>query len=556
MKKIFFTLICLALLLGFNLYPSWGQNDSTSAVKIGPGYPVVFNDTLFYLYSNLGPFSPAERAQAVVQRITALAQDPFFKTDSLQVSENELTSDIMYQDRIIMSITDADAQARNETRSQMARLDLNILKKTIQQEKESTSLKSIIVQVLSTILVISILILMVYFVHRLFKLAYRRIKSLKGVMLKGLSIKGLEILPAEKQVQLVLYIVKALEVVIILLLIYFALPLVFSFFPWTKDISSELLDFILKPLKMIVLGILAFLPNLFIILVVFIVIRYVVKLVKLIADGVEKGTISFPRFYPEWAKPTFNLIRILLYAFMFVILFPYLPGSSSPAFRGVSIFLGLLLSLGSTSAIANLIAGLVITYMRSFKIGDRVMIGDEVGDVIEKSLLLTRIRTIKNEEVTIPNSTIMSRHTINYSSASQDLGLILHTTVTIGYNIPWRTVHQLLVSAAKSTSGVLNQPEPFVLQTSLDDSYVSYQINAYTNEPNRMAPIYSELHQNIQDKFNEAKVEILSPRYESIRDGNQATTPADYLPEGYRPPAFRISKADDEKSDKSKKAEG
>jgi small-conductance mechanosensitive channel len=308
----------------------------------------------------------------------------------------------------------------------------------------------------------------------------------------------------------------------------------------------------LKPQKMIVLGILAFRPNLFIILVVFIVIRYVVKLVKLIADGVEKGTISFPRFYPEWAKPTFNLIRILLYAFMFVILFPYLPGSSSPAFRGVSIFLGLLLSLGSTSAIANLIAGLVITYMRSFKIGDRVMIGDEVGDVIEKSLLLTRIRTIKNEEVTIPNSTIMSRHTINYSSASQDLGLILHTTVTIGYNIPWRTVHQLLVSAAKSTSGVLNQPEPFVLQTSLDNSYVSYQINAYTNQPNRMADIYSELHQNIQDKFNEAKVEILSPRYESIRDGNQATTPADYLPEGYRPPAFRISKADDEKSDKSK----
>jgi hypothetical protein len=216
MKKIYFTLICLVLLLSFNLYPSWGQNDSVSAVKTEPGYPVVFNDTLFYLNSNLGPFSPAERAQAVVQRITALAQDPFFKTDSLQVSENELTSDIMYQDRIIMSITDADAQARNETRSQMARLDLNILKKTIQQEKESTSLKSIIVQVLSTILVISILILMVYFVHRLFKLAYRRIKSLKGVMLKGLSIKGLEILPAEKQVQLVLYIVKALEVVIIL----------------------------------------------------------------------------------------------------------------------------------------------------------------------------------------------------------------------------------------------------------------------------------------------------------------------------------------------------
>jgi small-conductance mechanosensitive channel len=552
MKKYFLFMICLAVLLSYNPSQLLGQNDSLSNVRKEQGYPVVFNDTLFYLYSNLGPFSPAERAQAIVQRINTLSRDPFFKTDSLQIIESELTTDIMYQDRIIMSVTDADARARNGTRPEMARLDLEILKKAIQQERESTSLKSIIIQVFSTLLVILILIIIVYFVHRLFKLAYRRIRSLKGVMFKGFNIKGLEILPAEKQVQLALYIGKTLEVIIILLLIYFTLPLLFSFFPWTKDISNELLQFVLKPLKMIVGGILEFLPNLFIIVVVFIVIRYVIKLVKLIADGVEKGTISFPRFYPEWAKPTFNLIRILLYAFMFVILFPYLPGSSSPAFRGVTIFLGLLFSLGSSSAIANLIAGLVITYMRSFKIGDRVKIGDEVGDVIEKSLLLTRIRTIKNEEITIPNSTILSRYSINYSSASQNLGLILHTTVTIGYNAPWRTIHQLLVSAAKSTSGILNQPEPFVLQTSLDDSYVSYQINAYTDQPNRMAQIYSELHQNIQDKFNEAKVEILSPRYGAIRDGNQATIPADYLPEGYRAPAFRISKADDEKSDKSK----
>jgi small-conductance mechanosensitive channel len=218
----------------------------------------------------------------------------------------------------------------------------------------------------------------------------------------------------------------------------------------------------------------------------------------------------------------------------------------------VSIFLGVLFSLGSTSAIANLIAGLVITYMRAFKIGDRVKIGDDVGDVIEKKLLLTRIRTIKNEDITIPNSTILSRHTINFSSASQSLGLILHTTVTIGYDAPWRTVHQLLISAAKNTPGILDQPEPFVLQTSLDNSYVSYQINAYTNEPNRMAEIYSGLHQNIQDKFNEAKVEIMSPHYQAIRDGNQTTIPADYLPQEYQAPAFRISKINDEKSDQPK----
>jgi small-conductance mechanosensitive channel len=552
MKKLILFMICLVITLSCNPRQLLGQDDSLSSIKTKPGYPVVFNDTLFYVYSNLGPFSPADRAKAIVERITLLSDDPFFKADSLYTAESELTTDIMYRDRIIMSVTDGDARAQNKTRLDIAKSDLETLRKVIDQEKASKSLKSIAVQILSSLLVLLVLIVIIYFVSRVFRWIYIQIRSSKGVVFKGFRIKDFEILTPERQVEVALHIARVLKLLIILLLIYLSLPILFSFFPSTKEISTKLLQFILKPLNMIILGILGFLPNLFVIIVVFIVTRYAVKLVKLIADGVEKGTISFPRFYPDWAKPTFNIVRILLYAFMFVVIFPYLPGSSSPAFRGVSIFLGVLFSLGSTSAIANLIAGLVITYMRAFKIGDRVKIGDDVGDVIEKKLLLTRIRTIKNEDITIPNSTILSRHTINFSSASQSLGLILHTTVTIGYDVPWRTVHQLLISAAKSTPRILDQPEPFVLQTSLDNSYVSYQINAYTNEPNRMAETYSVLHQNIQDKFNEAKVEILSPRYGAIRDGNQTTIPADYLPQEYQAPAFRISKINDEKSDQPK----
>jgi small-conductance mechanosensitive channel len=552
MKKLILFMICLVIMLSYNPRQLLGQDDSLYGIKTEPGYPVVFNDTLFYVYSKLGPFSPADRAKAIVERITSLSDDPFFKADSLYTAESELTTDIMYKDRVIMSVTDGDARAQNKTRLDIAKSDLETLRKVIDQEKASKSLKSIAVQILSSLLVLLVLIVIIYFVSRVFRWIYIQIRSSKGVVLKGFRIKDFEILTPERQVEVALHIARVLKVLIILLLIYLSLPILFSFFPSTKEISTKLLQFILKPLNMIILGILGFLPNLFVIIVVFIVTRYVVKLVKLIADGVEKGTISFPRFYPDWAKPTFNIVRILLYAFMFVVIFPYLPGSSSPAFRGVSIFLGVLFSLGSTSAIANLIAGLVITYMRAFKIGDRVKIGDDVGDVIEKKLLLTRIRTIKNEDITIPNSTILSRHTINFSSASQSLGLILHTTVTIGYDAPWRTVHQLLISAAKNTPGILDQPEPFVLQTSLDNSYVSYQINAYTNEPNRMAEIYSGLHQNIQDKFNEAKVEIMSPHYQAIRDGNQTTIPADYLPQEYQAPAFRISKINDEKSDQPK----
>jgi len=231
-----------------------------------------------------------------------------------------------------------------------------------------------------------------------------------------------------------------------------------------------------------------------------------------------------------------------MYAFMFIVIFPYLPGSDSPVFRGVSVFLGILFSLGSSSAISNAVAGLVITYMRPFTIGDRIRVGDITGDVIEKTLLVTRIRTIKNEEVTLPNSSLLSVHSINFSSSASGAGLILHTTVTIGYDVPWKKVHELLTKAASATSGVSRRDDrkPFVLQTSLDDFYVSYQINAFTEEAHKMAGIYSELHQNIQDKFNEAGVEILSPHYRAARDGNMTTIPTENLPSDYKAPQFQI----------------
>jgi small-conductance mechanosensitive channel len=213
---------------------------------------------------------------------------------------------------------------------------------------------------------------------------------------------------------------------------------------------------------------------------------------------------------------------------MFVVIFPYLPGSSSPVFQGVSVFLGILISLGSSSAISNAVAGLVITYMRPFRIGDRIRIGEVTGDVIEKSLLVTRVKTIKNEEITIPNSQVLTSHTVNYSMANDNEGLIIHTTVTIGYDAPWRQVHELLISAAMKTGGISREPAPFVFQTALNDFYVAYQINAYTKEPSRMAVILSDLHKNIQDAFNDAGVEIMSPHYRSVRDGNTTAIPPEY----------------------------
>ncbi|MCW8981206.1 MAG: mechanosensitive ion channel family protein, partial [Altibacter sp.] len=320
----------------------------------------------------------------------------------------------------------------------------------------------------------------------------------------------------------------------------------FGIFPWTQNFADTLFGYVFNPVKKILLSFWNYLPNLITIIVIVIVFRYVLKAIHFLKSEIEKENLKIPGFYSDWATPTYQLVRIIVIAFMIVVIFPYLPGSDSPIFKGVSVFLGFLFTFGSAGSLSNIIAGLVLTYMRLFKIGDRVKIGDVFGDVIEKSTLVTRVRTIKNEIISIPNSTVMNSHTINYSSDAPEKGLIIHSTVTIGYDVPWKDMHEALIEAASRTEYVLQDPPPFVLQTSLDDFYVSYQINAYIREPNKQASIYSNLHQNIQDVCNENSIEILSPHYRAARDGNMTTIPSKYLPENYQAPSFSVkSKKED-----------
>ena len=255
---------------------------------------------------------------------------------------------------------------------------------------------------------------------------------------------------------------------------------------------------------------------------------------------IQHGRIVFANFPAEWAAPTNKIARVLLIAFGVVVAFPYLPASDSPAFAGVSVFMGVLFSLASSSALSNMIAGIVLTYTGAFRLGDRVKVGDSFGDIIDASLLATRVRTIKNEDITIPNSVVLGSSVINYSREANTLGLILHTSVTIGYDAPWRTVHDLLIDAALETPGVLAEPRPFVWQTALNDFYVTYEINAYTRSPRDMIDIYAALHARIQDTFYAAGVEIMSPHYTALRDGNTIAIPEPSRSPGYRAPAFRV----------------
>jgi small-conductance mechanosensitive channel len=504
------------------------------------GVPVMgfFKDTLFTVYSRLGSFSPKERAKAVSERIQSLAGLRDFSTDSLVVESEYNILNLVYSDQIVTSISEEDALW-----SKMNAADLSIkYQKTISEAilnyQNETNIITLLKEFGLALLVLIITYLIIKYIFIAFRWTAIKIHAQENKRIKGIKIKDYTLFDASRQVAVLINLNTVLKWLVVLSTVYIALPILFGIFPWTKDMAQTLFGYVLDPLKDIGLGLWNYLPNLITVIVIIIVFRYVLKGLYFLKSEIQQENLKLPGFYSDWAAPTYQIVKVLVFAFMVVVIFPYLPGSDSPVFQGVSVFLGFLFTFGSAGSLSNIIAGLVLTYMRLFKMGDRVKIGSISGDVIEKNMLVTRVRTTKNEIISIPNATVMNSHTINYSSDAPEKGLIMHSTITIGYDVPWRKMEAVLIKAALKTPLLLDDPAPFVLQTSLDDFYVSYQINAYTREPNKQATIYSNLHANIQDFCNEAGIEIMSPHYRAARDGNQSTIPADQLPKDYKTPSF------------------
>lgn len=495
-----------------------------------PGVPVVVEgDTLFYLYTKRGGYTPLQRAEMIDAAITQLGKRFTLHPDSVYIESSDIVSDLMYGNKVIASFTDQDGLWEGRSREQLAADKRIVVVKKLKELKEEHSFWQLGKRILYFVLVLVGQYLLFRLTTWLFRKLKVRIQKLKDTKLKPISIQDYELLDTQRQVNLLIFLSNLLRYVLVFLQLLITVPLLFVIFPQTKGLADTIFSYIWNPVKDILVGIVDYIPNLFTIFIIWYAIKYLVRFVHYLSREIEAGRLKFGGFYPDWAMPTFHIIRFLLYAFMIAMIYPYLPGSRSGVFQGISVFVGLIVSLGSSTVIGNIIAGLVITYMRPFKLGDRIQLNDTTGNVIEKTPLVTRIRTPKNEVVTIPNSFIMSSHTVNYSSSAREYGLIIHSEVTIGYDAPWRQVHQLLIEAALNTPGVIDDPRPFVLETSLSDWYPVYQINAYIREADKLAQIYSDLHQNIQDRFNEAGVEIMSPHYMAMRDGNESTIPKDDL---------------------------
>ncbi len=421
--------------------------------------------------------------------ITALGKRFNLKPDSVYIETSDIVTDVMYDNKVLVSFTDQDGLWESCTRDQLAAKNRLVIIEKLKVMKEEHGLMQLFKRIGYFVLVFVGQFLLFWGTNWLFRKLKLRIMRLEKTRLKPFSIQGYELLDTRKQVRQLIFLANLVRYAFMFLQLLLTVPLLFTIF------------------------------------VIYMAIKYLVRFFRYLAEEVQSERLKLSGFYPDWAMPTYHIVRFLLYAFMIAMIYPYLPGSNSGVFQGISVFVGLIVSLGSSTVIGNIIAGLVITYMRPFKIGDRIKLNDTMGNVVEKTPLVTRIRTPKNEVVTIPNSFVMSSHTVNFSQSARESGLIIHSEVSIGYDVLWRVVNKLLIEAALNTPGVVDDPRPFVLSTSLSDWYPVYQVNAYIKDADRLADIYSALHQNIQDRFNEEGVEIMSPHYMAVRDGNASTIP-------------------------------
>jgi len=481
------------------------------------GQPVILmRDTLFLVFTKRGESSAKERAASIAAKIILISKNDFFNIDSLLIVESLNSTDIVYQDIIVMSISKVDELWMGRSQLDLAAEYLEIIKTHIINRIEEKSLSKQLTRLLYVVGIFVLLFVFILLINRLFKkVKFALINNVNWY--NRLSINNYSLISKAYFNRIILFLLGVVKWSLISVLVYFYLVISFELYPATQYLTNHLLQIIYVPLNKFWMAFLNYLPNLLVILVIYFLFRYVIKGLKFIFNDIKNEKLKIRGFYPDFANPTFKIVRSLLYIFMIVLLYPYLPASDSNIFRGASVFVGILISIGSSNALSNVIAGLLLTYMRSFRINDRIKIGDLSGDVIEKSLLNIKLRTPKNEEITIPNSTVLSSNTINFTTNSIDKGLILHITISLGYDVDWEKVYATLVEAALKTNLVLKDPSPFVLQTSLDDFYVSYQLNIYTNHANKKNRILSELHENIQDLCNENGIEILSPHYQSTK---------------------------------------
>lgn len=483
------------------------------------GTPVVFfEDTLFHVYVPLGPYDTGRRAKFIEDKIQELYKTAIFYPDSLTLQESNELLNVNYRKEVITSISLLDALWEEKDITTLGNEYKIILKEEILKYRKQNSLKNNLIRIGEVFLILFLIVISIILINKLFRFIKIKFTENEKRFAQGVKLKNQQIL---RRSHIVYFINKLLDILyytIILFIIFIAIPYIFSLFPMMHNWSEVFSKWLWQPIRGIGVGIINYLPHLIKIIIILIIWRYTLRLFRFFALQIERKAIEIKNFYPEWARPTYVVVRFLFSALVLVIIFPYLPGSDSDAFKGVSVLLGVLFSIGSSSAVANVVAGLVITYMRPYKNGDWIKTGNVIGIVMQKEGLVTRLKTINNEEVSVPNSSILSGPTVNYSALARTKGLIITSKIKVRYDYSNDLIEELLIKAAQQTIHISKNKIPYVFQLSLSELNAEYELNAYTFEAQHMYHIKSDLVKNIRNVFTEAGVEIMSTQYITIKE--------------------------------------
>ena len=475
--------------------------------------PVVVDGVELFSVRGVASYPALRRASDISERIVRLGEDLAVAQEGLTLGATAGGTEIRAGGLRIVTVTEYDAQLERVSTEVLAERFRIRIQESMRAFREARTRNRLSRAFLLTLVALALVVVALravrWFSRRITASVERRFR----IRVQSLAIGSFEFVRADRLWGYLRGALRGVHAAVELVLIYLFLDFALRQYPWTRGAAAQLDDWALRPVQILATGLVRFLPNLIFLAVLYLLTRWALQLVLLFFDSVGSGEVTLQGFEPHWAAPTFKLIRVAIVVFAVVIAYPYVPGSESAAFKGVSILIGLVFSLGSSSAISNTIAGYSMIYRRLFREGDWVKIGEVVGAVSEIRLQVTHLRTAKNEEAVVPNSTILNSEVINYSSLAKSDGLILHTTVGIGYEVPWRQVEAMLLLAAARTPGLAAGRQHFVLQKSLGDFAVIYELNTYVEDPTRMPVLYSELHRQVLDVFNEFNVQVMTPAY-------------------------------------------
>ena len=461
-------------------------------------------------------YSPEQRAAGASARIEGYVAAGGPYTTTTKAVENGMTIEVNGQAAFMILAADLNELA-GETLEGVASLAAHELKKALDEAAEQRSLRHLLTAVglalVATVAVVVVLSLIIR-IRRWFA------TSLRASATERLSRLGL----AATVVLHPDYVGKAIVAGAALfswivggLAAYVYATFVLGLFPLTRPLGEGLKGALLSMLEKIGAAVVGALPGLTLAIVIFILARLATQLVGAFFQRLEAGVFTVPWLQSETAAPTKRIAIIVIWLFALVMAYPYLPGADSEAFKGLSVLVGLMISLGASSTVGQAASGLILMYSRAYRVGEYVRIGDTEGTVVEVGMLVTRIRTGMGEEIMLPNSLVMSTASKNYSRAFPGgRGYVIDTTVNIGYGTPWRQVHAMLLEASNRTEDIADDPAPYVIQAALSDHFVEYRLVAYASSEGsrRRAQTLDRLHANVQDVFNENGVQIMSPHYE------------------------------------------